>query len=621
MRSRRYVLVVAPLVVIALDAIARLVVGQPYPGATVLLVLACGLAVLPFLPGALDALSVRIAALPVLGVAAFSILLTTVSLVGIPLTEVSIRVTVVVLVAGLVLLRSTLLHEPHEAVHRTSAAREGFVVAALAALCLLSFASAWDVLEPYPPPGSDWAYYLLYADEVAAQERLLIDDPYAGADDTVFSVQPAVGALYGSMLGLDGVTSESLSSGLAVISALAVLAVFAAVAGLWGSGAGLLAGVAYAVAPIRLDPMYWHGLGTTLALALIPVVTLAVGLVYRGHRDLRTVALLGLGLAGLASAHSASAAVVAVFLLVVIAIDVVSFVAQRRGRRSVGRWWAEGVTRPVLAGIAVACVLGAAVIVHLQLQAANLGRPVSYRAFDSEWIDAATIRGYYSLPLLLLAAASLVLVLSKRELRGDRALLAVAALAIAAVVVSQLWRLHIAFEYRRTVYYLAIALVAVVGIAWLRIRGSWWLIAVWGAVLLYVAHSSIGFRLPQRLVDERPSRSATIDAIATLRGDIEPGQLLVTDGCLGVRVPYVLRTRTLVAAEDWQAGFRNLLPSVRQARTILEGGRAGRGLAESLGVRYAVLDPRCTPDAAEALSATVRYRSDELLIIELPSSA
>jgi hypothetical protein len=105
MDSRRYVLVAAPLGVLALDAIARLVVGEPYPGATALLVLACGIAVLAFLPRALAALSVQIALLAVLGIASFSILLTTVSLVGIPLTEVSIRVAVAALVAVLVMLR------------------------------------------------------------------------------------------------------------------------------------------------------------------------------------------------------------------------------------------------------------------------------------------------------------------------------------------------------------------------------------------------------------------------------------------------------------------------------------------------------------------------------------
>ena len=155
---------------------------------------------------------------------------------------------------------------------RSPARREGLVVVVLAGIFAFSLASAWDVLEPFPPPGSDWSYYLLHADEVESRNRLLVENPYDGDEDRLFSTQPAVGAVYGSLRILDGVSSRSLARGLAAVSAFTPLGVYAAVGGLWGAAAGLLAASAYAVAPIRLEPLYWHGLATTLALLFLSVV-------------------------------------------------------------------------------------------------------------------------------------------------------------------------------------------------------------------------------------------------------------------------------------------------------------------------------------------------------------
>ena len=62
----------------------------------------------------------------------------------------------------------------------------------------------WDIAYPFQARGTDWGHYLLYADEVAAQGHLLIDDPFAGEDDRIFADPPAVGAIYGSFLLLDG---------------------------------------------------------------------------------------------------------------------------------------------------------------------------------------------------------------------------------------------------------------------------------------------------------------------------------------------------------------------------------------------------------------------------------
>ena len=194
---------------------------------------------------------------------------------------------------------------PADASTRAWAPRsELLALAVLTAVVAFAFASSWDLAYPFQARGTDWGHYLLYADEVEAQQSLLIDDPLAGEDDRVFADPPAVGAVYGSFLILEGISSWTLAWGLLVVSALTVLSVYAAVGGLWGVGAGLVAAGAYAVAPIRLDPMYWHGLGTTLALLFVPLTVLALGLLQRGSRDRRAVGLLAVSLASVAAAHA-----------------------------------------------------------------------------------------------------------------------------------------------------------------------------------------------------------------------------------------------------------------------------------------------------------------------------
>jgi hypothetical protein len=280
------------------------------------------------------------------------------------------------------------------------------------------------------------------------------------------------------------------------------------------------------------------------------------------------------------------------------------------------------MAKPVLSGIAVGCVLGAGVIVHLRQQAVELGSPVSFKFYDSDWLDSATLDYYFSWPFLGLAAASLALVVWNRDLRRDRALAAVAGLVLSSILVSQLWRIHVAFEYRRVVYYVAPALVILIGIAVSRMRPRWLWVAGYALVVGYIAHVSIGLRLPERVLEGGEERSETVDTLEELRvilGETEPGgrSLVVADGCLGVRIPYLVRSPTTIAFEDWQVGFTKLVPEARAAKTVLRGGREGRRLAEELGVRYVLVDPRCTPSVEADLGGTTIFRGSELVIVEL----
>ena len=289
------------------------------------------------------------------------------------------------------------------------------------------------------------------------------------------------------------------------MSAISVLSVFAAAAALWGTGAGLAAAGAYSVAPIRLDPMYWHGLGTSLALVFVPLVVLALGLMFRGQGGRRASGLLALSLVGVAAAHSTSIIVVGALIVLAPLVDAVRWLVVRRRPIDAARaWWREGIARPLAVGLVLAAVLGAGVAAHLAGQAADLGSPVDYRIFDPGWLDRAAIRGYFSWELLALGAVALGVVVASRGLRRDPALLAVGSLALACVVVNELWRVEFAFEYRRVVYYAGIVLVLLIGAAAVRMprRVPW--IAAYVLVLAFIAHVSVGLRLPQRVLSPEP---------------------------------------------------------------------------------------------------------------------
>jgi hypothetical protein len=144
-------------------------------------------------------------------------------------------------------------------------------------------------------------------------------------------------------------------------------------------------------------------------------------------------------------AHSTSAIIVAAFVVGAVLLDVALRLIRGRARprTALAHCWHDGIVAPVAAAVALAYVLGAGVVAHLWLQARVLGRPVSYRFLDPHWIDRAALDGYYGAPFLVLSLIALALVLTRRTLRHDRAMPALAALALGCVAVSQLWRLEV----------------------------------------------------------------------------------------------------------------------------------------------------------------------------------
>ncbi|MET1019941.1 MAG: hypothetical protein ABWX62_08165, partial [Microterricola sp.] len=88
----------AALAVVAVEGVVTLAFGPQRLLALCLLVLAPGLALVPFLPRELALPAVRVAVVPIVGAAASSVVIVSAASFGIPLTGVSIRLIVLLVV-------------------------------------------------------------------------------------------------------------------------------------------------------------------------------------------------------------------------------------------------------------------------------------------------------------------------------------------------------------------------------------------------------------------------------------------------------------------------------------------------------------------------------------------
>ena len=144
--------------------------------------------------------------------------------------------------------------------------------------------------------------------------------------------------------------------------------------------------------------------------------------------------------------------------------------------------------------------------------------------------------------------------------------------------------------------------------------------------LVVVARTSVGLRLPERVVRSEPRDAgglgphlvpracSTAARCPTRSGSSATGACtsLCRTSCAGRRSP---------AFSERQVGFVDRLPLARQAAAILAGGPEGRSLAARLGVRYAVADPRCVPDLAARLAGRRSLANDGVVVVRLPPAA
>jgi len=250
---------------VALESLLAAVGVQAAWLSLAVLVLAPGFALAPLLPARVRAGPVAVlAAAPALGFAASSVLLVSLSSAGASLSGTVVRLAM----AGLV-VAGLLLPWP-EAGRRLARADlhvAGGLGLALAAGVLLQ----QRVIGGDPIPGNDWAKYLLYADEITAQGRLLIDNPFWMLG-VPFREDPAVPALYGAFLSLSGEPASVLTHGIWVFAVMSILSVFAFTRAFWGDLAAVLAAALWAVLPISHDILAWHGAPNLAAICLLPPI-------------------------------------------------------------------------------------------------------------------------------------------------------------------------------------------------------------------------------------------------------------------------------------------------------------------------------------------------------------
>ena len=169
------------------------------------------------------------------------------------------------------------------------------------------------------------------------------------------------------------------------------------------------------------------------------------------------------------------------------------------------------------------------------------------------------------------------MVVASRGLRRDPALLAVGSLALACVVVSELLANRGRVRVPPVVYYAGIVLVLLIGAAAMRMprRVPW--IAAYVLVLAFIAHVSVGLRLPQRVLSPEPDPASRPGLIEFRRqldsGELPDTQLIVVDNCLKFAVPYYVRRPTIAAITERELGFE---PASRWRDGPSASSRAGR---------------------------------------------
>lgn len=581
-----------------------------FDGGPLLLLAAVGLAFVPFLPVELRRLSLVVPLVPVLAVVIAPLALVSAATVGIPLTGTSIRL----IALGLTLLSLALSAFP--SVAGSSALRWGGnlrtelgTLIFLAAIVVLGVSLSEAVVGGPPVPGPDWGHYLLYSDRIRAEHALLIDNPFWMGGGLPFPQDPGAPSLYGAFLLVGGGSAGALVQGIWLFSLLGILSVFVFCAGLWGGRAGLVAAALWAVLPAGLNALSWHGLAQTYALALLPLAALCVGAALRGWLGWRWALLLATSGLAILGAHRVTALVVGAALLPPLAVA--AFRRPRAGARFLGL------------AVTFMLVLGVGLLVHLARLYERTGGVPDYRAFLVRKVDWSLWARDLTWTVVVLGIIALIAFVVHPRTRRDPALLVLGGLLAGPIALGYAWVAHIPLDYTRMGYYIALPLVAAGGVAFGRLlpRAALPLALVPVVIVALRAHD-LGpqYRAFYQLVNPTTMRGLShLDGLAaSSRGPI------VADQCWAFLVPWLLQRPTLAALQEWTISVDQESKPAQTARRILYGGATGRALAARRGVRYAVLDPKCTDASGHRLPPPIGgrpvYASTRLLILELPRS-
>jgi hypothetical protein len=589
------------------EGLVALVFGPQPVLAACVLVLAPGLALTPLLPVELRAPAIRVAVLPLVGLAVSSIMIITASALGIPLTGLSVRMLLLFVTAAGFAASISVESRGAQRAHATAARAEPAEVSTLlllgAAVCLgITLESL--IVGGKPLPGQDWGHYLLYADQIRHGHSLAVDNPYWMLGGRHFAEDPGAPSLYGAYALLSNLSTATLVQGIWLFAALGILSLFVFVATLWGRTAGLIAAGLYATVPMNLDILAWHGLANVYALVILPLVLLAAGMAVRGRADRRWSAVLGVGLIALAAAHRLT------FLVALLAlVPCLAWLLSRRFRRALAF---------TLTSVAFAALFGAGVIADLAHRDSEIGGVQDYRAYLPTKVHWDLVERDLTTLLVVLGAVALVLMLVVRPLRSDPARLALFGLLMAVLGLSYAWVVHFPTDYSRPAYYLPLLLAAAVGVVWATLPRPLPLLAaaVVGLVALQAAQLTPQLRSFYAYVN-----GADLRALGQVKAMARPGNVIVTDTCWGFLSTWLLEQPVLAAQDPSLILPGSEVRPAASARRILYGGGAGAKLAREIGARFALVDPQCThqtgapvapPDIGRPIFASTR-----LVILDL----
>ncbi|HKF82177.1 MAG TPA: hypothetical protein VKB23_04360 [Solirubrobacterales bacterium] len=600
------VLALAALLLVLGAALVRLAGGHPSSLIAIGCLVAPGFAATALLPAELRRAPLSWLLAPPLGFAISSILLISAAGLGLPLTDGVIYILLAgACAAGLAAAVRFSSSAPLPRIRERAAAAPEIPLL-LAGAVLLGIGLEAKAIGGTPLPGADWAHYLLYSSEIARHHGLLLENPYWMLGNSSFAEDPGVPSLYGAYLILSGHGAGLLYHGIWVFAALGILTTYVFVRTLFGDIAGVVAAAVYAVAPLGLNILTWHGLANVYAIMYVPLILLAAGMMLRGRVSVRWSGFLALFLVALVAGHRLS------FLIVAVALLLLGVLALVRAPRPTLTF----ALRTALFG--VACGFGVAV--YLVRQANSLGGLQSYKVYLPTKIDSSTLEmaaRYLSWPLIVAAVLGLGVILLRRRLRVDAAAYVPIAFLAALLLVGVSYIVHFPTEYSRVVYYLPIPVAALIGIG---ITGIPSRAALLVGVLLVAVIAPLSYTRAGEardfftFVDPGSERG-----LAYLSRRLEPGDVVAADRCWSFLATWELRHRVLGGLDPSLSLAGSEARPASVARKILVGSRGSVRLARRYGVHYALIDPICTdelgrPPVVPTHGAPV-YESTHLVII------
>lgn len=618
--------------------------------------IAPGFALAGLLPPALRRTPVAVlTGAPVLGLAATSVALISVSTLGVPLTAVSVHVVLALLLAAGAVVGFDGGVEPTPPRESTPTVPNGGTVASrrsalldlvvLAGVIALALVLAWRVIGELPVPGDDWAKYVLYADEIRNHGSLLLQNElWMGGRP--FSEDPGVPSLEGAALLMTGAEPGGLVRVILVLSLLQIAAAFGAARAHFGLVGATVCGVLIALVPATQNILGWHGLANVGALAILALVLAQLGAWMTGRPeqfDRRAEFGLAITILGVVAAHRLTAVFLAGTLLLVL-LAAAAFGPRRALLLSAGR------TLAFTAG------LGLVMAFDLRQRAADAGGTLPYTSYLNTKVDVELAVRDLTLLLVAIAVVGVLVLLAARRL--PRAVWPALALAIVTTLLAWAWVVHLPLYYSRIVFFLPLPLALLAGAgasalaAWSRGASlkSWAddpgevlpdgaqlggpkpslgrrRAAAASAVVAFIA--AVGFTLPHvwKQTDEVRQYYAfaspvSLQVLDELAPRLEPGEIVATDRCWSFLATWLLHTRTYPALEEQDIQPKAELVVARQSAAILHGTQEGRRLIRELPVRYAVLDPTCPVNGERFRPpGELLFTGDRMAVIKLDADA